>query len=154
MWSMGWLCCSMKRSPELREVVGISIQTYPSATKKSPFLSTATDVGLQNRELSEPGTSLSPNARIRCVRSLSGENLKTYNKKRILQFLSFILDDLAKALSLLKLWKIMPCRLSWRKKDGCKLPDGCLHLSAIDCLHDQLSGHAVNKTCRNRGTSY
>lgn len=36
--------------------------TYPSATKNSPLLSTATDVGLQNRELPEPGTSLSPNA--------------------------------------------------------------------------------------------
>lgn len=52
--------------------------TYPSATKNSPLLSTATDVGLQNLELPEPGTSLSPNANSRWVRLPRDENLNTY----------------------------------------------------------------------------
>lgn len=54
--------------------------TYPSATKNSPLLSTATDVGLQNRELPEPGTSLSPNANRRWVLLPRGENLNTYKR--------------------------------------------------------------------------
>lgn len=55
--------------------------TYPSATKNSPLLSTVTDVGLQNRELPEPGTSLSPNAKRRLVLLPSGENLNTYKRR-------------------------------------------------------------------------
>lgn len=66
-----------------REMKAISVLTYPSATKNSPFLSTATDVGLQNRVLPEPGTSLSPNTNRRWVLLPSGENLNTCNGKNI-----------------------------------------------------------------------
>lgn len=66
---------------EKREITAFFDLTYPSATKNSPLLSTATDVGLQNRELPEPGTSLSPNANKRLVLLPKGENLNTCNRR-------------------------------------------------------------------------
>ena len=66
-----------------REMKATSVLTYPSATKNSPFLSTATEVGLQNRELPEPGTSLSPNTNRRWVLLPNGENLNTCNGESI-----------------------------------------------------------------------
>lgn len=54
---------------------------YPSATKNSPFLSTATEVGWQNLDLSEPGTNLSPNDNMSLVLLPRGENLKTYSNR-------------------------------------------------------------------------
>ena len=90
--SMYCFCvCQFKQYPSSAvRLKTIQNQTYPSATKNSPLLSTATEVGLQNRELPVPGTSFSPKTSRRCVRSLNGENLKTYKNKE--QFTLFLAE--------------------------------------------------------------
>ena len=51
---------------------------YPSETKNSPLLATATSVGLQKCELSLPGVNASPKV---SSNSCAGLNLKTYKEE-------------------------------------------------------------------------